>query len=107
MMKRKELAVTLAGATTVEAAIETLVVPDGHQYNVKEYNFIVPADTQIFGYIVDEKVVEATPAGQVDKDRLVTGWELKTGDEFRVTGINTAVGAQYCGIMLHYDDVLV
>lgn len=105
MIKNQTVKASLLSTATVETAIATLTVPDGHKYNVVEIGTGLPTSTIIYVYIVNERVLTLDASVNNDNRRRVLNWELGAGIQIRVTGINNAGSTQVLGAEFILDDI--
>ena len=90
------------GASALDSEIGSLVVPEGYTVKILELGFTLPADSWVYCYIGEVRVVKYHGSYKlVDLKRILTDLELVAGMEFKIT--STSITGGQTTILVVYD----
>ena len=89
-------------ASKLDYEIGSIVVPEGYKVRILELGFTLPADSWVYCYIGEVRVVKYHGSYKlVDLKRILTDLELVAGQTFKIT--STSITGGQTTVLVVYD----
>ena len=90
------------GASALDTEIGSIIVPEGYTIRILELGFTLPADSWVYCYIGEVRVVKYHGSYKlVDLKRILTDLLLVAGQTFKIT--STSITGGQTTVLVVYD----
>lgn len=90
------------GASQLDLEIGSITVPEGYSIKILELGFTLPADSWVYCYIGEVRVVKYHGSYKlVDLQRIINDLELVAGQTFKIT--STSITGGQTTVLVVYD----